>query len=351
MAPQISIILPTFNGERYIGEAITSCLAQSFTDFELIIVNDCSTDATLSIINSFAKNDDRIHVINNSTNQKLPKSLNIGFKAASGKYYTWTSDDNIFDETALETMFTEISKTNSADIVYTAYRIVDERNNFVTNYGGNPEQLLFQNIVGACFLFKYEVYKRLNGFDEKKYMIEDYDFWLRALKYFTFKFIDEILYTYRRHSGSISSKIYNSPNIFNDFKKQHEQIFRELYSNVFRDKLTEYEIHTLTMIYFNTYLKDNIDLTINHYSKCIQLIDKLKHGSWNQLQLNQSKIIDLLESKKESIVHLYIRDLFYWKNEFQKNKTWFRQKYITPSFWLYKARNYFFKVTNQTKRS
>lgn len=349
MAPQISIILPTFNGEKYICDAVNSCLNQTFTDFELIIVNDCSTDSTSSIIESFASKDNRIQIINNTSNQKLPKSLNIGFKRAAGKYYTWTSDDNIFDKNALEILHEKISKANSLDIIYTAYKIIDDQGNFVTNYGDFPEQLIFQNVVGACFLFKKEVYNHLNGFDESKYRVEDYDFWLRAIKHFKFDFVNQILYTYRRHSTSISSEIYSNSAIFDDFRSQHEQLFQKFYAECFLKQLTEEELRTLTMIYFNIYLKENVDLTLDHYAQCIKLIDKLKQLDWNKLPLNSARIMEVLEAKKDSFTCFYIRDLFYWKNEYTQNKTWFRPKYITSSFWLKKTRNYFYKVANQTK--
>ena len=104
MSKLISIILPTYNGEKYIRESIDSILNQTYKNWELIIVNDCSTDQTPTIVDEYATKDSRIKIINNAMNLKLPKSLNIGFKEAKGEYYTWTSDDNIFKPTALEVM-------------------------------------------------------------------------------------------------------------------------------------------------------------------------------------------------------------------------------------------------------
>lgn len=94
--PKISIILPTYNGQQYIGEAIESIIEQTFQDWELIIVDDCSSDNTLDIIRKYEKQDLRIKVIHNDVNKKLPASLNIGFKYAKGMYLTWTSDDNMY---------------------------------------------------------------------------------------------------------------------------------------------------------------------------------------------------------------------------------------------------------------
>ena len=98
----VSIVLPTFNGEEFLAQSIESVLKQSYKNLELIIVNDCSTDSTPRIIEEFAKKDSRIKIIHNAINQKLPRSLNIGFNAASGEYWTWTSDDNYYLENAIE---------------------------------------------------------------------------------------------------------------------------------------------------------------------------------------------------------------------------------------------------------
>lgn len=106
----VSIVLPTFNGEEFLAQSIESVLKQSYKNLELIIVNDCSTDSTPRIIEEFAKKDSRIKIIHNTINQKLPRSLNIGFNAASGEYWTWTSDDNYYLENAIEEWWLTLRK-------------------------------------------------------------------------------------------------------------------------------------------------------------------------------------------------------------------------------------------------
>ena len=102
--PKVSIVLPTYNGEEYISNAIESIINQTYNDWELIIVNDCSNDNTLDIINKYALADSRISIIINNQNMKLPESLNIGFRNAKGDYLSWTSDDNMYDSKAIEKM-------------------------------------------------------------------------------------------------------------------------------------------------------------------------------------------------------------------------------------------------------
>lgn len=92
------------NGAEYLRESIESCLAQTFRNWELIVVNDCSTDESGAIAEEYAAMDERIRVIHNETNLKLPASLNVGFRQAKGEYLTWTSDDNLYLPHALQRM-------------------------------------------------------------------------------------------------------------------------------------------------------------------------------------------------------------------------------------------------------
>ena len=89
----VSIVMPVYNGEKYLRQSIASVVNQTFKDWNLIIVDDCSTDSSPEIMNEYAKADDRIQVIHNEVNSKIPASLNNGFEEAAGRYFTWTSDD------------------------------------------------------------------------------------------------------------------------------------------------------------------------------------------------------------------------------------------------------------------
>lgn len=125
--PTVSIILPVYNGERYLNEAVESILAQTYPSWELIIVDDCSTDGTPEICQSYVKKDDRIRYVRNETNKKLPASLNVGFSHARGQYLTWISDDNRFREDALEVMAGALDRDSQIDLVYCRIQQIDEK--------------------------------------------------------------------------------------------------------------------------------------------------------------------------------------------------------------------------------
>lgn len=207
--PEISIVLPTYNGSRFIRQSIESCLAQTFVDFELIIVNDCSTDNTLDILHEYAKKDTRIKIVDNIANLKLPLSLNAGFNVAQGLYHTWTSDDNYYAPNALETLHNKLRADNQIDFIYTDYTLIDDKNNIIGEKRFNDINDSFTKWIGcgACFLYKAEIFKSIKGYSPAAFLIEDYDFFMRA--YLDFKFCyfpGTNLYYYREHDSSLTAQ-------------------------------------------------------------------------------------------------------------------------------------------------
>ena len=207
MNPLVSIVLPTYNGEKYIRKSIESCLSQSYTNLELIIVNDCSKDNTLSIVKEYAARDSRVKVINNAKNKKLPLSLNAGFEEATGTYFTWTSDDNFYTSNAIECLVTAITSHQNIDLVYTDYFTIDDSDQVTgeMHFGDINQSFMEWKGCGACFLYHAEVHKKNNGYDPSTVLIEDYDFFLRAYLHSTFLYLKRSdLYYYRLHAASLT---------------------------------------------------------------------------------------------------------------------------------------------------
>ena len=205
-SPIISIILPVFNGEKLLPRAIDSCLKQTFHDFELIVVDDCSTDRSLEIAKEFALKDSRVVVISNSVNKKLPASLNVGFESAKGEFLTWTSDDNFYCPNALANMHEAMLKTK-ADMVYADYEVVNPEGVVIERKNLKGVQHLFTyNQVGACFLYKRAVYDRLGGYRTDLFCAEDYEYWLRIwVAGYRIYHIPESLYFYADNPCSLTA--------------------------------------------------------------------------------------------------------------------------------------------------
>jgi glycosyltransferase involved in cell wall biosynthesis len=208
-SPEISIVLPVHNGARYLEAALDSIFSQSFADFELIAVDDCSTDETPRILADRAAREPRMRVLTNAANRKLPGSLNIGFRAARGRWLTWTSDDNILHPDMLRELLAATQAMPDADIYYANFRIIDAEGNARSlERVSTPDNLIFRNVVGCCFLYRRAVDSANAGYDEELHGAEDYDFWLRAARNgMRFQPIDRELYFYRRHDESLTDRL------------------------------------------------------------------------------------------------------------------------------------------------
>jgi len=227
--PKISIVLPTYNGAKYLREAIESCLNQTYTNIELIIVDDCSSDETPEIIKSYK--DSRVKYIRNRTNQRLPRSLNIGFAHTTGEYLTWTSDDNQFFHEAIETMLKALLEDRSVDFVYAdnTAKFLETGKTKKRNID-SPAKLNERNGIGACFLYTRKVYDALGGYDPRYELVEDYEYWIRVSKKFGMKHIPKVLYTYGEHRKSLKGSRMISIMLFDKILKYRYQFisFAEL---------------------------------------------------------------------------------------------------------------------------
>ncbi len=202
----VSIVLPVYNGEKYIEEAIKSIQRQTYKRWELIIVNDCSTDLTKKIVEEYARRDKRVSIINNMVNLKLPNSLNKGFSYANGDFWTWTSDDNVFQENALEKMVQRLECYPECGMVYSDMIYIDENNQVVGEASKDINELYVNNCIGACFLYRKEIAKEIGMYDPDMFLVEDYDYWIRVSKKFKIYHLKEKLYFYRKHKNSLTEK-------------------------------------------------------------------------------------------------------------------------------------------------
>lgn len=204
-AATVSIVLPTFNGSRYLRESLDSCLNQTFDGIELIVVDDGSTDETPKILEEYK--DPRLRVIRHRRNLKLPSALNSGFAASVGEYLTWTSDDNRYHAAAIETMLAALRARPDVGLVYAGMRLIDEFGRLIREEAAEPPEMLQRkSVVGACFLYRRSVYQQIGDYNESLFRIEDYDYWLRIAQRFKIAPLSEILYDYRVHPASLTSE-------------------------------------------------------------------------------------------------------------------------------------------------
>ncbi len=205
--PLASIVLPTYNGARFIQSSIDSCLAQTVPDFELVIVDDCSTDNTPQLIQPYLARDPRVRYLRHETNRKLPGALNTGFAAARGAFLTWTSDDNLYRPQFLERMIATLQAHPEAGLAYSSLMAMDEDGVPWKRVDPEPPQNnLLRNVVLASFLYRREVRDAVGDYDPAMFLCEDYDYWLRIQARFPLVAVPEDLYLYRHHRASLTTQ-------------------------------------------------------------------------------------------------------------------------------------------------
>ncbi len=244
----VSVVLPVYNGERYLHEAIQSVLAQTYPHWELILVDDGSFDQSLTIGEEYARKDRRIRVVSQE-NQKLPRALNKGFSLAKGEFYTWISCDNRFLPAFLEAMTGELNKHPQADMVFGNQYLIDDTGNRITGHGWfefppNSGAVCFppatpllntiaNNTIGAAFLYRAGCDGVLGGYSPHLFLLEDYDYFMRMNSLFRIRHRKgEPLYEYRFHEESLTAhdeelKITASRPRLMEFDAYRRKVYRE----------------------------------------------------------------------------------------------------------------------------
>lgn len=211
--PLVSIVMPVYNGEKYIVEALESVINQSYDDWELIIVNDCSTDSTGKVLADFAENDLRIRVIENKTNCGAAKSRNAAISESKGQYIAFIDSDDIWHEDKLEKQIAQATEAN-ADILFCSYSLMSANGKNYKDFIAPPktdfEKMLRENVIGcSTAVVRAELLKE-HAFREDYYH-EDYLLWLELLREGNIASgISDVLVDYRVSDTSRSGNKFHS---------------------------------------------------------------------------------------------------------------------------------------------
>ena len=244
----VSIITPTFNSERFIAETIRSVQAQTYQDWEMIIVDDCSTDRTAEIVASFQEKDSRIKYFYNSTNKGSALSRNLALQKAKGKWIAFLDSDDIWHPEKLEKQIEFMTK-NNYHFSYTNYCEIDENSKetgiLITGPKVITDKLMIAYCWPGCLTVMYDAEKIgiIQTVDIK--INEEYALWIKIAKNLNCYLLDENLAKYRRHNKSLTSQSY--------FKliKWHYLMFRKSEN---RNAVSSF-ILTLVNLIFGTYKK------------------------------------------------------------------------------------------------
>ena len=237
--PDISIIMSVYNGETYLAEAIESVRNQTFLNWELIVINDCSQDSTGGILEALAAKDARIKVHPNEVNLKLPKSLNKAISLSSGKYIARMDADDICLPDRLEKQYRFMEE--NPDVALSSCRFMTMKNGVFTpgGVGGRCDNnavramLLTGNpILHPGIIARAEVMKELN-YDVTLTCTEDLELWTRfAMKNLKMEILPEYLMLYRLHDKQITSTT---------LERQHTEVLKiqEKYYGALLEKMDD----------------------------------------------------------------------------------------------------------------
>ncbi len=220
MNPKVSVCMPTYNFAPYLAEAIESVLHQTFTDFEFLIIDDCSQDASAGIIKEYASRDRRIRFIANKQNLGMVKNWNYCLAEAGGEYVKFLfGDDKLASREALARMVSVLDTEPSVALVASARNIIDERSAIISvkyeyrnrgNVSGTKiiQDCLFEqrNKIGEPTVVLFRKAQALRGFNTAYQQLVDLEMWFAILEQGDFYFLEEPLCSFREHAGQQTRK-------------------------------------------------------------------------------------------------------------------------------------------------
>ena len=203
--PILTVLMPVYNEEKFLAESIGSILNQTYTDFEMLILDDASTDNSLKIIKAYAKEDKRIKILVNKTNQKQAKCRNRLLQNSKTEFIAWMDADDISLPRWLQTQIDFLKQNPKIDVVschicyfgclqYTFKRFLLDnqiKSNFLLDcaFGTGGSMMKMKKIKANKFFF-----------NEQLESAEDYDYWVKGCSVLSFAAIDKVLYNCRAHN-------------------------------------------------------------------------------------------------------------------------------------------------------
>ena len=222
----ITVVLPVYNQANLIEESIESVLNQTYQSFELIIINDGSSDGVEAVLERYIDHP-KVRCFTQA-NQRLPKALSNGFSFARGEFWTWTSADNIMEPRMLEMLVGKLRAEPDLGMTFADYYAIDDRGNLLqdptwrAHNRPNPASgeirlprttemlnIVQDNFIGPCFMYRGWIGRCIGDYDPQL-GIEDYDYWMRINAFFPIRHLgdDSLLYRYRVHDNTLSAKAH-----------------------------------------------------------------------------------------------------------------------------------------------
>ena len=181
--PLVSVVIPNYNGERYVAKTLDSVLQQTYQHFEIIVVDDCSTDRSPEIIEGYSEKDSRIHMIRLPENKGVANARNTGILQSEGQYIALLDNDDLWTSDKLER---QVRLSQEADIVYCSYDFIDENDQQIKRPFIVTRQISFNSMLASSMIscstafIKADILK--GHLFDTRYYHEDYVLWMQLLR-------------------------------------------------------------------------------------------------------------------------------------------------------------------------
>jgi len=212
--PRVSIIIPVYNGMNYVGQSIQSVLEQDYHEFELIVVDDGSSDGLESYVTSIS--DPVLHYLRQPTNLGAPAALNRGIRESLGELVCWLSHDDLFLPEKLTQQVRFMDTHPEFGMSYTDNEIINGEGRLLSYYKSRwypPNEMAWRivsegNFInGSTVMIRRECFEKAGLFDESMKYVADGEMWFRLLRYYAFGYLQKNLVCYRWHPGNQSHNI------------------------------------------------------------------------------------------------------------------------------------------------
>ncbi len=254
MDPKLSIIICSYNRASYIEKAIKSVLDQTFSSFEIIIIDDCSNDGTEEVVKNLVKVDPRIRYYKNEKNLGISKSRNKGVSLSAGEYVAMLdSDDYWIDNKKLEKQIEILNKDKEIGLIGSNILCINNEGKEIKKYFYKTadkeirEKILIKNqFAQSTIIFRKNLIDKIGNYDNNLEVCEDYDLWLKIGRISKFANIEDITTAYMIHPGGISKqkKLKIAKNIYKIVREN-----KDYYPNYFTAKIIS--ILRIVKSYFN----------------------------------------------------------------------------------------------------
>lgn len=324
MRSKVSVIMPVYNSEEYLNQAIESMLNQTFKDFEFIIINDGSNDRSMEIINKYLEKDNRIKVYSNESNKGLPYTRDRGLKLAQGEYIALMDADDISYKDRLAIQVEYLDKFNDVFMVASNFDIIEDgnikrnrniklKNNKIVDNNLLDYEILFHNPIGnSTVMFRKSIIdKQKISYRKECFVAQDYAFWVDCKKNNKFNIINKSLVAYRQGHNNITKKSLSNRSL------ERKRVIYEIRSRAIRNSglvLTNSQYNIFNKIFSDPYEELDTEDFFDFYNVVNKVSLQIDDSKRRKIFVNLAKYysvrrlgymdVSLLEKIKISMIRL-----------------------------------------------